>query len=145
MARPGQGDKNSQPRPQSVGALATAVNADIVAGFPRGRLFLDCVEQALAVALVEGHAVRPRSVPMYRGGLTPARLRRVTELVHAKIEGELILHEIAESADVSKAHFSQMLHAPPPSVSNSCCRAPPLLTAYTCAMPPSTNNSIPVM
>jgi hypothetical protein len=51
MARPGQGDKNSQPRPQSVGALATAVNADIVAGFPRGRLFLDCVEQALAVAL----------------------------------------------------------------------------------------------
>jgi AraC family transcriptional regulator len=108
MARPGQGDKNSQPRPQSVGALATAVNADIVAGFPRGRLFLDCVEQALAVGLVEGHAVRPRSVPMYRGGLTPARLRRVTELVHAKIEGELILHEIAESADVSKAHFSQM-------------------------------------
>jgi AraC family transcriptional regulator len=101
LARPRQGDKNSQPRPQSVGALVTAVNAERVAGFPSGRQFLDSVEQALAVALVEGHAVRPRSVPMYRGGLTPARLRRVTELVHAKIEGELTLHEIAQSADVS--------------------------------------------
>src|SRR6266850_3455107 len=108
MARPRQGDKNSAPRPQSMGALFTAVNAERVAGFPSGRLFLDSVEQALAVALVEGHAVRPRSVPMYRGGLTPARVRRVTELVHAEIEGELTLHEVAESADVSKAHFSQM-------------------------------------
>jgi AraC family transcriptional regulator len=108
MARPRQGDKNSAPRPQSMGALVTAVNAERVAGFPSGRLFLDSVEQALAVALVEGHAVRPRSVPMYRGGLTPARVRRVTELVHAEIEGELTLHEVAESPDVSKANFSQM-------------------------------------
>ena len=33
-----------------VGALAAAVNAERVAGFPNGRLFLDSVEQALAVA-----------------------------------------------------------------------------------------------
>jgi hypothetical protein len=41
-----------------VGALAAAVNAERVAGFPSGRLFLDSVEQALAVALVNGYAVR---------------------------------------------------------------------------------------
>ena len=34
-----------------VGALAAAVNAERVAGYPSGRLFLDSVEQALAVAL----------------------------------------------------------------------------------------------
>jgi AraC family transcriptional regulator len=45
-----------------VGALAAAVNAERVAGFPSGRLFLDSIEQALAVALVSGHAVRHRSV-----------------------------------------------------------------------------------
>ena len=56
-----------------VGALAAAVNAERVAGFPSGRLFLDSVEQALAVALVDGYAVRHRSVQTHRGGL--ARFR----------------------------------------------------------------------
>src|ERR1700746_3739117 len=41
-------------------------------------------------------------------GLGPARLRRVTELVHARIEDELSLDEMAESAGLSTAHFSQM-------------------------------------
>jgi len=44
----------------------------------------------------------------YRGGLAPARLRRVRELVHAKIEEDLTLDEMAQSAGLSTAHFSQM-------------------------------------
>ena len=36
-----------------LGALVAAVNAERVAGFPSGRLFLDSIEQALAVALVK--------------------------------------------------------------------------------------------
>ena len=35
-------------------ALVEAVNEERIAGFPSGRLFLDSVEQALAVALVNG-------------------------------------------------------------------------------------------
>ena len=50
----------------------------------------------------------PRSPRTHRGGLGPARLRRVTELVHAKIEEELRIDEMAESAGLSTAHFSQM-------------------------------------
>jgi AraC family transcriptional regulator len=91
-----------------VGALVAAVNAERIAGFPSGRLFLDSVEQALAAALVDGHGVRRRSVPACRGGLAPARLRRVVELVHARIEDEVTLDELAESAGLSTAHFSQM-------------------------------------
>ena len=91
-----------------VGALVEAVNAERLAGFPNGRLFLDSVEQALAVALVNDYAVRRSSPRIYRGGLTPARLRRVTELVQEKIEDELTLLEMAESAKLSVAHFSQM-------------------------------------
>src|SRR5258708_24469697 len=94
-------------------ALAAAVNAERLAGFPSGRLFLDSVEQALAVALVEGHAVRHRSVPTFRGGLAPARLRRVVELVHARIEEEVTLSELAESAGVGTAPFLQVFrHVP---------------------------------
>src|SRR5215469_4625231 len=45
---------------------------------------------------------------VYRGGLAPARMRRVTELVHAEIENELSLAKMAETAGLSTAHFSQM-------------------------------------
>src|SRR5579864_3797729 len=81
-----------------VSALVAAVNAERIAGFPSGRLFLDSVEHALAVALVNNHAVRHYDVPIYRGGLGPARLRRITELVHAEIEDELSLDKMAETA-----------------------------------------------
>jgi AraC family transcriptional regulator len=94
-----------------VRALVAAVNAERVAGFPSGRLFLDSVEQALGLALVAGYGVGRPSLRIYRGGLSPARLRRVTELVHAKIDDDLTLEEMAESAELSIAHFSQMFRA----------------------------------
>ena len=91
-----------------VSSLVAAVNAERIAGFPSGKLFLDSVEQALAAILVERYAVRRPSVTRYQGGLAPARLRRVTELVHAKIEEELTLHEMAQCAGLSTSHFLEM-------------------------------------
>ncbi|HVI10263.1 MAG TPA: SpoIIE family protein phosphatase [Candidatus Binatia bacterium] len=41
-------------------------------------------------------------------GLTPASLRRVTELVHEKIEDELSLDQMAQSAGLSTGYFSQV-------------------------------------
>src|ERR1700704_117819 len=89
-------------------ALVAAARAEMVAGFPSGRLFLDSVEQAMAVALVKGHAVRHRPVQMYKGGLGSARLRRIKELVHAKMEDDLSLDEMAQSVGLSTAHFARM-------------------------------------
>jgi AraC family transcriptional regulator len=89
-------------------ALATAVHADMVAGFPSGRLFLDSVEQAMAVALVNGHALNHRPVQISRGGLGSARLRRIKELVHARMEDDLGLDEMAQSIGLSTAHFARM-------------------------------------
>jgi AraC family transcriptional regulator len=89
-------------------ALASAVNAEMVAGFPSGRLFLDSVEQAIAAALVNGHAARHRPVRIYTGGLGSARLRRIKELVHAKMEDDLSLDEMAQSIQLSTAHFAKM-------------------------------------
>src|SRR5580692_2933311 len=89
-------------------AIVGAVEEEMVAGFPSGRLFMDSVEQAMAVALVNGHAVRHRPVQLYRGGLGSARLRRIKELVHTKLEEDLSLDEMAESVGLSTAHFSRM-------------------------------------
>jgi AraC family transcriptional regulator len=88
--------------------MVAAVHAEMLAGFPSGRLFLDSVEQAMAVALVNGHAVRHRPVRISRGGLGPARLRRIKDVVHAKLEDELSLDEMAESVGLSTAHFARM-------------------------------------
>jgi len=89
-------------------ALMVAVNAERIAGFPSGRLFLDSVEQALAAALVDAYGGRSLSVRSFRGGLGPARLRTIKELVQAKMEDELTLLEMAQSVELSPAHFSRM-------------------------------------
>ncbi len=89
-------------------AMVAAVDAEMVAGFPSGRLFLDSIEQAMAVTLVNGHAVRRRPVQIYRGGLGSARLRRIKELIHAKMEDDLSLDEMAQSVGLSTAHFARM-------------------------------------
>jgi AraC family transcriptional regulator len=89
-------------------ALVTVVHAEIAAGFPNGRLFLDSVEQAIAVALINGHAVGHRPVQMHRGGLGSARLRRIKELVDANMDDDLSLDEMAQSVELSTAHFARM-------------------------------------
>src|SRR5215831_15395105 len=89
-------------------ALVKAVNAERIAGFTSGRLFLDSIEQAIAAALVDAYAGQNRSVRELRGGLGPARLRTITELVHGKMDDELSLLEMAQTVDLSPAHFSRM-------------------------------------
>jgi len=89
-------------------ALVKAVNAERIVGFPSGRLFLDSIEQAIAATLVDAFAGQSRSLRPLRGGLGPARLRTVKELVHARLEDELTLTEMAQAVELSPAHFSRM-------------------------------------
>jgi AraC family transcriptional regulator len=89
-------------------ALAAAAHAEMVAGFPSGRLFLDSVEQAMAVALVRDSAVRHRPAQIQRGGLGAARLRKIKELIEVKMEEDLSLDEMAQSVGLSTAHFARM-------------------------------------
>src|SRR5258708_15817701 len=44
----------------------------------------------------------------HRGGLGSARLRRIKEFVDANMEDEFTLHEMAQSVELSTAHFSRM-------------------------------------
>ena len=94
-----------------ISSLVAAVNAERLAGFPNGQLFLDSVEQAIAVALVNGHAAREVTARRYRTGLPPGRLRKVIELIETKIEDDLSLEEMAESVNLSTAHFSHMFRS----------------------------------
>jgi AraC family transcriptional regulator len=99
---------NSFPAPAAAEIASWVAWLKPLAGFPSGRLFLDSIEQAMAVTLVNGHAVRHRPVQLSRGGLGSARLRRIKELVHAKMENDLSLDEMAQSVGLSTAHFARM-------------------------------------
>jgi AraC family transcriptional regulator len=91
-------------------ALVSAVNAERVLGFPSGQLFLDSIEQALAVALVDGYAVRRCTVRTYTegnlaGGMAPSTLRRCVDFLDAHLESDLRLSDLAREAGVSTSHF----------------------------------------
>ena len=91
-----------------VRALLAAVNAARIAGLPGDQRFLDSIERALAGARIDDRAVRPPLPQIFKGGLSPSRLRKVTELVHAKTDDELTLEQMANAVNLSVAHFSQM-------------------------------------
>jgi AraC family transcriptional regulator len=109
-------EKNSVPKvtcakylkDDRISGLMSAVNADRLAGFPSGRVFLDSIELALSVALLERQAAQRVGSQGTRWGLTPMRLRRVLELVQSNLQHDLSLQEMADVAGLSIWHFSQM-------------------------------------
>jgi AraC family transcriptional regulator len=90
-------------------ALMMAANAERVAGFPSGRLFLESVEMALATILVERYTPYKRPEYRHRGGLTPSSLRHVTEFIRSRIGEDVSLFEMAETVGLSVNHFSRLL------------------------------------
>ena len=69
--------------------------------FRAGACFWILSSKRLQWPWVDRHAVRGHSLPLYQGGLTPARLRKVVELIHAKAEDNLSLDEMADTAGLS--------------------------------------------
>jgi AraC family transcriptional regulator len=90
-----------------IAALIESVEAEEASHSPAGRLFLDGVGMALAAALLGTRGVLRRSLRMYPGSLSPAQLRRVTDKIHADIEREMTVAELAETAGLSQAYFSE--------------------------------------
>ena len=87
-------------------ALLRTLYLEQAKGFPAGRLFIDCIEQAIATLLVGGYARDGRPGPE-PAGMLPARLaRRVEELVHVHLGRCLSLEELASCAGYSPSHFS---------------------------------------
>jgi AraC family transcriptional regulator len=92
-----------------VAALISAVEAEQVMGFPSGRLYMDAMGQALAAAVIQSRGVLRRPLrSTHRGGLAPAQLRRVIEYIQEQIDRHIDVTQLAETAGLSSAHFSQM-------------------------------------
>jgi AraC family transcriptional regulator len=88
--------------------LGLALQAELTAGCPGGRLYGEALTTALAVHLLQHYAVCPPQLRSYRGGLPLARLRRVLEYMQAHLDQELSLAALAAVAQMSPYYFSRL-------------------------------------
>jgi AraC family transcriptional regulator len=91
--------------------LLFALEAERTQGYAAGKLFVDCIEIALAnLLLTSFNTVAPRSIPR-TGGLAPRVLQRVVEFMHANIDKPIGLKDLADCAGLSLSHFSFQFRA----------------------------------
>jgi AraC family transcriptional regulator len=91
--------------------LLFALDAERARGYSAGKLFVDCIEAALAnILLTSFNTFAPRSIPG-KGGMAPRVLRRVVEFMHANLDKQIGLKDLADCAGLSLSHFSFQFRA----------------------------------
>jgi AraC family transcriptional regulator len=91
--------------------LLLALDAERARGYSAGKLFVDCIETALANILITAfNTFTPRSIPG-KGGMAPHVLRRVVEFMHANMDKQIGLKDLADCAGLSLSHFSLQFRA----------------------------------
>ena len=91
--------------------LLFALDAERARGYSAGKLFVDCIEAALAnLLLTSFNTVAPRPLSR-KGGMAPRVLRRVVEFMHANIDKQIGLKDLADCAGLSLSHFSFQFRA----------------------------------
>jgi AraC family transcriptional regulator len=91
--------------------LLFALDAERARGYSAGKLFVDGIEAAVAnILLTSFNAFAPRSISG-KGGMAPRLLRRVVEFMHANLDKQIGLKDLAECAGLSLSHFSFQFRA----------------------------------
>jgi AraC family transcriptional regulator len=91
--------------------LLFALDAERSRGYSTGKLFVDSIETALAnILLTSFNTFTPRSIPG-KGGMAPHVLRRVVEFMHASMDKQIGLKDLADCAGLSLSHFSFQFRA----------------------------------
>jgi AraC family transcriptional regulator len=88
--------------------LGLALQAELEAGCPAGRLYGEGLATALAVHLLQHYTVCPPQLRSYRGGMPQARLQRVLEYMQAHLDQELSLAALASIAQMSPYYISRL-------------------------------------
>jgi AraC family transcriptional regulator len=88
--------------------ILRALEADLDAGSPAGKLFGQSLTNALAVHLQRRYSVTPPKTMNLRGGLPSARLKRVQEYIEANLDQEVALSQLAATAGMSSHYFAEL-------------------------------------
>jgi AraC-like DNA-binding protein len=71
------------------------------------QLFLDHFVLMLCSHVVHTYSASRTTPKVYQGGLAPWQARRVTELLHQHLDGELRLSKLADECGLSVSHFAR--------------------------------------
>jgi AraC family transcriptional regulator len=93
---------------ERIAVLILAVEAERKRGCPSGSLYMDAIAQALASAITDARGELRKPFRRSRSGLTSGQLARVNDVIHARLDRELTLVQMAKAAGLSTAHFSHM-------------------------------------
>lgn len=80
---------------------------ELLAKCPSGRLFGEYMGLSFATALLTNHASNPARMTQYRGGLSPYKLRQVTEYIGDNLSNNLSLAEMANLLQMGPCHFAR--------------------------------------
>lgn len=88
--------------------LVLALERELASDCPTGPLRGESLCTQLAITLIQKHSIERVRLDEYRGGLSKARLRRVTEYIDAFLDQALNGDELAKVAGLSRYHFGKM-------------------------------------
>src|SRR6516165_176256 len=94
---------------QNIMAVLLAMTTDLDAGSPAGRLYGECLANALAVYLLNRYTVRSYTPVDYKGGLPGYRLKRVLDYIGDNLAEDLSLAQLAGVAEMSPHYFAELL------------------------------------
>jgi AraC family transcriptional regulator len=88
--------------------ILRALEADLQAGLPGGKLFGQSLLCALAVHLQRSYAVAPPKAAKPGNGLPRIRLNKVIEYIEAHLDREIALSALAQTAGMSPHYFCEL-------------------------------------
>jgi AraC family transcriptional regulator len=97
-----------QIRDPQIEHLAWAIKAEMDAGYPAGRLFLDSLGTAIAAQLLQRHSSVARPARAVRGGLSGFKLKQLLAYIEDHLDGDLSLVEVAAIVDLSVSHLKTL-------------------------------------
>lgn len=87
--------------------IALTLHNELLAKCPSGRLFGEYMGLSFATALLTHHCTGPSRLNQYRGGLSPYKLRQVTEYISDNLSNNLSLAEMANLLQMGPCHFAR--------------------------------------
>jgi AraC family transcriptional regulator len=88
--------------------LLSEIEREMLANWSMGQLYGDVLGMALSLALVKSHSHSNIVLPVAKGGLSRARLKRVLVYMNDCCHKDLRLADLAEVAETSSYHFSRL-------------------------------------
>lgn len=95
---------SSQPDPLLF-QISLALNAEIAAGYPGGRLYGDSICNFLAVHLLKNYSNLVPKISLPEGGLNPLSLQQILDYIDSFLDRDLSLEALASIVGISKYHF----------------------------------------